>query len=82
VRRAVALVSGAGWRIGNLDCTAVLERPRLGPYKDAIRESVAGCLGISPNAVSIKAKTKEGLDAVGEGRAVEAFAVVTLFPIS
>ncbi|MGA2545397.1 MAG: 2-C-methyl-D-erythritol 2,4-cyclodiphosphate synthase [Rectinemataceae bacterium] len=82
VRRAVALVSGAGWRIGNLDCTVVLERPRLGPYKDAIRESVAGCLGISPNAVSIKAKTKEGLDAVGEVRAVEAFAIVTLFPIS
>jgi 2-C-methyl-D-erythritol 4-phosphate cytidylyltransferase / 2-C-methyl-D-erythritol 2,4-cyclodiphosphate synthase len=79
-RKAAALVRAAGWDIGNLDCTVVLEAPRLGPFKDAMRASIAGCLGISPDAVSVKAKTKEGVDAVGEGRAVEATAIVALFP--
>jgi 2-C-methyl-D-erythritol 4-phosphate cytidylyltransferase/2-C-methyl-D-erythritol 2,4-cyclodiphosphate synthase len=78
-RRTMTLVREAGWEPGNIDCTVVLERPRLSPYKDAIRASLAECLGISPNAVSIKAKTSEGVDAVGEGRAVEASAVVLLF---
>jgi 2-C-methyl-D-erythritol 4-phosphate cytidylyltransferase / 2-C-methyl-D-erythritol 2,4-cyclodiphosphate synthase len=79
-RRVAALVRDAGWEVGNLDCTVVLEEPRLGPYKEPMRASIAACLGISPNAVSVKAKTKEGVDAVGEGRAVEALAVVSLFP--
>ncbi len=79
-RRAARLVREAGWELGNLDCTIVLERPRLSPYKEAIRASVADCLGVSPSGVSVKAKTKEGVDAVGEGRAVEASAIVSLFP--
>jgi 2-C-methyl-D-erythritol 4-phosphate cytidylyltransferase/2-C-methyl-D-erythritol 2,4-cyclodiphosphate synthase len=79
-RRTAALVRESGWEPGNIDCTVVLEAPKLGAYKDAIRESVARCLGLSPNAVSIKAKTKEGCDAVGEGKAIEAFACATLFP--
>jgi 2-C-methyl-D-erythritol 4-phosphate cytidylyltransferase/2-C-methyl-D-erythritol 2,4-cyclodiphosphate synthase len=77
-RRVAAMVREAGWEIGNVDCTVVLERPRLGPYKDAIRSSVALCLGIPPEAVSVKAKTKEGVDAVGEGRAIEAAAIVLI----
>jgi len=79
-RAAAALVRGAGWEIGNLDCTVVLERPRLGPFRDAMRESIAACLDVSPNAVSVKAKTKEGMDSVGEGRAVEASAILILYP--
>jgi 2-C-methyl-D-erythritol 4-phosphate cytidylyltransferase/2-C-methyl-D-erythritol 2,4-cyclodiphosphate synthase len=79
-RRALALVSEAGWRIGNLDCTIVIERPRLGPYKESIRSSLAECLDVPTDAVSVKAKTKEGVDAVGEGRAVEAFAIASLVP--
>jgi 2-C-methyl-D-erythritol 4-phosphate cytidylyltransferase/2-C-methyl-D-erythritol 2,4-cyclodiphosphate synthase len=77
-RRAAALLGAAGWEIGNLDCTVVLEAPKLGPYKEAMRESIASCLGVSPSSVSVKAKTKEGVDATGEGRAVEASAVVLL----
>jgi 2-C-methyl-D-erythritol 4-phosphate cytidylyltransferase / 2-C-methyl-D-erythritol 2,4-cyclodiphosphate synthase len=80
-RRAATLARDAGWGIGNLDCTVVLERPRLGPYKDAIRASLADCLGIPAEAVSVKAKTKEGVDAAGEGRAIEAMAVVALVPL-
>jgi 2-C-methyl-D-erythritol 4-phosphate cytidylyltransferase/2-C-methyl-D-erythritol 2,4-cyclodiphosphate synthase len=79
-RAAAALLREAGWEIGNLDCTVILERPKLGPQKDAMRESIAACLGISPDAVSVKAKTYEGLGDVGEGRAVEASAVALVFP--
>jgi 2-C-methyl-D-erythritol 4-phosphate cytidylyltransferase/2-C-methyl-D-erythritol 2,4-cyclodiphosphate synthase len=78
-RRAAALLGAAGWEIGNLDCTVVLEAPKLGPYKEAMRESIASCLGISPSLVSVKAKTKEGVDAAGEGLAIEASTVVMLF---
>jgi 2-C-methyl-D-erythritol 2,4-cyclodiphosphate synthase len=81
-RRAASLARGAGWEIGNLDCTVVLERPRLGPFKDAMRESIAGCLGVPESAVSVKAKTSEGVDAAGEGRAVEAMAVATLSSVA
>jgi len=77
-RRAAALVRDSGWEIGNIDCTVVLERPRLGTHREAIRESVAACLGIELGAVSFKAKTSEGVDAAGEGRAVEAQAIALL----
>jgi 2-C-methyl-D-erythritol 4-phosphate cytidylyltransferase/2-C-methyl-D-erythritol 2,4-cyclodiphosphate synthase len=77
-RLAAALARGAGWEIGNLDCTVVLERPRLGPFRDAIRDSIAACLGVGREAVSFKAKTSEGLGAAGEGRAVEAQAIALL----
>jgi 2-C-methyl-D-erythritol 4-phosphate cytidylyltransferase / 2-C-methyl-D-erythritol 2,4-cyclodiphosphate synthase len=77
-RRAAALVREAGWEIGNLDCTVVLERPRLGPCRDAILASIAAGLGIDAGAVSFKAKTSEGVDAAGEGRAVEAQAIALL----
>ena len=78
-RRAAALVRDAGWEIGNIDCTVVLEAPRLGPFRSAIAERVAACLGISSGEVSVKAKTKEGVDAVGMGAAVEAMAIAALF---
>ncbi|HUW40377.1 MAG TPA: 2-C-methyl-D-erythritol 2,4-cyclodiphosphate synthase [Rectinemataceae bacterium] len=80
LKRSVELVRGAGWEPGNLDCTVVLERPKVGPHRDAIRESLAALLGMPVSAVSVKAKTAEGLGELGAGRAVEASALVTLFP--
>lgn len=77
-RAAASLVGDCGWEIGNLDCTVVLEAPRLGPHREAIRASIAACLGIETEAISFKAKTKEGVDAVGEGRAIEAMAIALL----
>jgi len=68
----------AGWAVVNLDATVILERPRLGPHKDAIRSVLAGLLGVTPDRVNIKGKTHEGVDAVGQGLAVEAHAVVLL----
>jgi 2-C-methyl-D-erythritol 2,4-cyclodiphosphate synthase len=64
--------------IGNLDCTVVLEMPKILPYRQAIISRLAEDLGIPPALVSVKGKTKEKADATGEGRAVEAFATVLL----
>jgi 2-C-methyl-D-erythritol 4-phosphate cytidylyltransferase/2-C-methyl-D-erythritol 2,4-cyclodiphosphate synthase len=78
-RRTAALVRSSGWEIGNIDCTVVLERPRLGPHRGVICGSIADCLEVARCAVSFKAKTAEGMDAVGEGRAIEAMASVLLY---
>ena len=75
VRHAAQLVHRAGWEIANLDSTLILEEPRIGPLREALRESVAGLLGIEGGRVSIKAKTPEGL---GTGGAAIATATVLL----
>jgi 2-C-methyl-D-erythritol 2,4-cyclodiphosphate synthase len=67
-----------GWRLGNLDCVVCCEQPKLLPYRDAIRRSLAGALDAGVDAIFIKGKTGEGLGAVGEGRAVEAACVCLL----
>lgn len=68
----------AGWRIANVDATVVLERPKLGPRKDEMRRSIAAILKIDEAQVNVKGKTHESVDAVGEGRAIEAHAVVLM----
>jgi 2-C-methyl-D-erythritol 2,4-cyclodiphosphate synthase len=78
LERVMELVGEAGYRIVNLDCTVILQRVRLAPYREAIRKRMAELLGLSPDCVSLKAKTKEGVDAVGQGEAIEAQAVVLL----
>ena len=67
-----------GWAIGNVDATVVLERPKLAPYRDAIRASLAAALGLPEDAVGIKATTGEGLGFVGRGEGAAAMAVATL----
>jgi 2-C-methyl-D-erythritol 2,4-cyclodiphosphate synthase len=78
LRLAMDAVRGARRRVVNVDCTVVLEAPRIRPHVDAIRAALAEDLGIPTADVSVKGKTREGLDAAGEGRAVEAFAVALL----
>jgi 2-C-methyl-D-erythritol 2,4-cyclodiphosphate synthase len=68
----------AGWRIANVDATVILERPKLGPRKEEMRRSIAGILKIDEAQVNVKGKTHESVDAVGEGRAIEAHAVVLM----
>lgn len=75
---AARRVAGAGYRVSNLDATVVCERPRIGPHKAAIRDALAALLGVPAARVNLKAKTHERVDAVGEGRAIEAHAVVLL----
>ena len=80
VAAAMEQVRDAGYRVGNLDTTIVLQRPKLGDARDRIRATLAALLGVSVQDVNVKAKTKEQVDAVGEGRAIEAHAAVILFP--
>lgn len=75
---AVRRVAQAGYRPTNLDATVILERPKLSPHKPAIRRALADLLGLPEPRVNIKGKTHEGVDAVGEGRAVEVHTVVLL----
>lgn len=72
------LAGREGFLVAYVDSTVVLERPRLGPYRQAIRERLASALGLDAACVSVKFKTAEKLGPVGEGRAAEAWAVVTL----
>jgi 2-C-methyl-D-erythritol 2,4-cyclodiphosphate synthase len=75
---AAALVRQGGYRIGNVDSTVILEKPKLKDYRLAIRESLARTLALDVDQVSVKFKTAEGLGPVGEGRSAEAQAIVTL----
>lgn len=75
---AVRQATERGWRIGNLDTTVILERPKLAPHKEAIRARLAALLGVGVGQVNVKGKTHERVDAVGEERAIEVHAVVVL----
>ncbi len=77
--KTVALkVSDAGYQIVNLDCILFAEAPKLTPHKLPIRQSIARILHIPLEAVSVKAKTGEGVDAVGQRVAIAAQCVVLL----
>ena len=65
-------------KVAQIDSVLVLERPKLSRYKDAMRSSIARAFGVAVDRVNVKAKTNEGLGAVGKGRAVSASAVVLL----
>ncbi len=78
LREAFMRMSAAGYAVGNLDCTVVLERPRLGPFKPEMKANLAELLGCDVAQVNLKAKTHEGVDALGENRAIACHAVVLL----
>jgi len=72
LRRAVADVRAAGWAPQNVDCTVVLESPKLAPYRDAMRERLGDAVGAP---VAVKAKRAEGLGALGRAEGVACLAV-------
>lgn len=78
VQHAVRLVHDAGFRVHNVDATVLLERPRIGPVIQQIREALAAAIGVPATSVNVKAKTGEGLDAIGRGRAIAAQAAALL----
>jgi 2-C-methyl-D-erythritol 2,4-cyclodiphosphate synthase len=65
-------------RIMNLDAIVITERPKLGPHFSAMREALARALGIDVSRINLKAKTNEGVGAVGRGEAIAAQAIATL----
>jgi len=76
---AARRVRAAGWQIGNVDSTVIAQAPKLAPHIPAMRERIAAGLGLAPGQVNVKAKTAEKMGPVGEGRAMEARAVVLIF---
>ncbi len=81
LRRARKLLKDAGYLIVNVDATISLERPKLAPHIPLMRKKVARVLGIRPEQVSVKAKTSEGVDAVGRGEALRSDAIASIRPI-
>jgi 2-C-methyl-D-erythritol 2,4-cyclodiphosphate synthase len=76
LRYAVGLIKEKGYSLANLDSVIDLEKPKLRPHIDAMRANLAEALGIDIERVSVKAKTGEAVDSVGERRAVRAQAIV------
>jgi len=78
LERVRRMVAAAGYAAANVDVTVVAERPRLSPYKPAMRGRLAELLGLASQAVAVKAKTNEGLGELGAGRAIACLALVGL----
>ena len=72
------MVREEGYEVGNLDVVIVLERPKIAPIVPRIRAALAAALGVDAGCVSVKGKTNEGVDAVGRGEAIVAYAVAML----
>ena len=78
LREAMAAVTRAGWRLGNLDATIIAQAPRVKPYVAAMQANIAADLDIALEAVNIKGKTTERLGFVGRGEGIAAEAIALL----
>lgn len=78
LRHVKQLLDAADLEIVNVDSTVGIERPQLAPYIASMQKKIARALGLRPRQVSVKAKSGEGVDAVGRGEAVRADAVVLI----
>ncbi len=74
LRNVFARVKKYGWKLVNLDCVIICEKPKVLPFRDIIRNSLANTLEVPLDCVFVKGKTAEGLGSVGKGRAVEVLA--------
>jgi 2-C-methyl-D-erythritol 2,4-cyclodiphosphate synthase/2-C-methyl-D-erythritol 4-phosphate cytidylyltransferase/2-C-methyl-D-erythritol 2,4-cyclodiphosphate synthase len=78
LRNVFMRVKQVGWKVVNLDCVIICEKPKVLPFRDIIRKSLADVLEIPVESVFLKGKTAERLGAVGCGKAVEAYTVCLL----
>jgi 2-C-methyl-D-erythritol 2,4-cyclodiphosphate synthase len=78
LRGVIVRVGREGWLVGNVDVTLVCEQPRLAGYRPAMRERLAHALGVSRDAVNVKATTTEGMGFEGRGEGIAAHAVCLL----
>jgi len=76
--RVGALIREAGLAVASLDATVIAQAPRLAPHIGAMRDAIAGALGIESGRVSVKATTNDGLGVVGSGEAIAALAIALL----
>ena len=75
LRHTAKLLDNNGYKIVNIDSTVICEKPKLLPYKDDMKKNISNALSISPDLISIKAKTKEKSDSTGEGFSIAAMSV-------
>lgn len=78
LRTVVVYLGERGFTIGNVDATVVLERPKLAPYREQIRATLAAALALPEDAVNVKATTGERMGFVGRGEGAAAMAIATL----
>jgi 2-C-methyl-D-erythritol 2,4-cyclodiphosphate synthase len=78
VRETIVRLQKAGWQIVNLDIIVFAQEPKLGPVKAEIRSRVASLVGLSVDAVNVKAKTGEGVGAIGRAEAIGCQAIVLI----
>ena len=75
LRKVVALITNAGYKVGNIDCTVIAQRPKISSYINTMRQNIADDCNININAVNVKATTEEGLGFTGDGSGISAHAV-------
>ncbi|MBB5191223.1 2-C-methyl-D-erythritol 2,4-cyclodiphosphate synthase [Silvimonas terrae] len=80
LREAVRRVGEAGWQVGNVDASILIQQPKMAPHIPAMVVNIAADLGVTPGQVNVKAKTYEKLGPVGASESVEAQAVCLLLP--
>jgi 2-C-methyl-D-erythritol 2,4-cyclodiphosphate synthase len=78
LREVVGTLAGAGLRVVHVDTTVLMERPKLGPHRAAMRACLAAALGLDAAAVNVKASTGEGMGFIGRLEGVAALAVATV----
>lgn len=78
LNKVKGLLDGSNFEILNLDCVLVIEEPKISPFKNAITKNITGILGIPRSDFNLKAKSKEQLDAVGRGEALECFSMAMI----
>ncbi len=76
--KVVEVIKERGWQVNNLDCTLVLERPKMKPHIDNIILRLSQLLDVSPENIAVKAKTNEKMGFTGAGEGIAAVAAVTL----
>ena len=77
--KVIELLAESGYKVGNVDSTIAMQRPKLRPYIDSMREQIAQTIGIATDCVSVKATTTEHLGFEGEEKGVSATAVVLIY---
>ena len=82
LERARILLDEKNFKIEHVDAVVILEKPKLGPHFPKMREALAKSLGVAPETIHLKAKTNEGVDAVGRGEAIACHVVATLSSVS
>ncbi len=78
LERVRALLDSKNLQITHIDAVVIIEKPKLGPHFPAMRDALAKTLGITPEQINLKAKTNEGVDAIGRGEAIAACVIATV----